>query len=78
MHVLSAFSFLIQDLNILLQDETNPLEENAGVVVPQVESLLSEYEMACLRTTINPVSESRDFGQDIYLSVLHFVQQLVE
>ncbi|ROJ64365.1 hypothetical protein DPX16_0817 [Anabarilius grahami] len=59
-------------------DETYPLEENTGVVVPQVDSPLSEYEMEHLRTTINPVSESRDFGQDIYLSVFRFVQQLVQ
>ncbi|XP_016319974.1 uncharacterized protein LOC107671571 [Sinocyclocheilus anshuiensis] len=69
----------MEDLNILVQDGTYPLEEqNTGVVVPQVESLLSEYEIARLRTTINPVSQSRDFGQDIYLSVLHFVQLLLE
>lgn len=47
------FRFLIQDLNILVEDGTHPLEEqNTGVVVPQVECLLSEYEMARLRTTI--------------------------
>lgn len=75
----SCCCFLIQDLNIFVQDRTYPLEEqNVGVVVPQVECLLSEYEMARLRTTINPVSQSRDFGQDIYLSVLNFVQQLLE
>ncbi|RXN03162.1 hypothetical protein ROHU_035190 [Labeo rohita] len=69
----------MEDLNILVQDSTYPLEEqNVGVVVPQVECLLSENEMAQLRTTINPVSQSRDFGQDIYLSVSNFVQQLLE
>lgn len=73
------FRFLIQDLNILVEDGTHPLEEqNTGVVVPQVECLLSEYEMARLWTTINPVSQSRVFGRDIYLSVLNFVQQLLE
>ncbi len=73
------FRFLIQDLNILMEDGTHPLEEqNTGVVVPQVECLLSEYEMTRLRTTINPVSQSRDFGRDIYLSVLNFVQQFLE
>ncbi|RXN33273.1 hypothetical protein ROHU_004340 [Labeo rohita] len=46
-----------EDLNILVQDSTYPLEEqNVGVVVPQVECLLSENEMAQLRTTINPIA----------------------
>ncbi len=45
MYVLSIlfnyFRFLIQDLNILVEDGTHPLEEqNTGVVVPQVECLL--------------------------------------
>ncbi len=62
-----------------MEDGTHPLEEqNTWVVVPQVECLLSEYEMTRLRTTINPVSQSRDFGRDIYLSVLNFVQQFLE
>ncbi len=35
------FRFLIQDLNILVEDGTHPLEEqNTGVVVPQVECLV--------------------------------------
>lgn len=60
------------------QDTTYPLEEqNTGEGVPEVECMLSDDEMAQLRTTINPTSESRDFGKDIYLSVLHFVEQLV-
>lgn len=63
----------------MVQDGIYPQEEqNTGVVVPQVECLLSEYEMVRLRTTISPVSQSRDFGQDIYLSVLRFVQLLLE
>lgn len=64
--------------DVLEQDSTYPLEEqNTGIVVPEVECMLSDDEMAQLRTTINPTSPSRDFGKDIYLQVLHFVQQLV-
>ncbi|KAK6311318.1 hypothetical protein J4Q44_G00169820 [Coregonus suidteri] len=68
-----------QDLNNLDRDDAClPEEHGQGIVVPPVECTPTEQDMSLLRAAIDPTSPSRDYGQDIYASVLNYVLVLTE
>ena len=55
---------------------SNESEDDGGVTVPETECpLSSSYDIEELRSTIQPLSRSNDYGIDIYECTLAFLYQ---
>lgn len=53
-------------------------EPHSGVIVPTLESPLSNPEMVQLQDNIDPLQQSTCFGVDIYLNTVQYVENLLE
>lgn len=61
------------------EDESIPPDddpENAGVVIPTIQVNISDEQVEELKTTIDPLSDSDDYGLDIYQRTLDFLIEL--
>ncbi len=58
-----------------IDDEMNMTEENDYTVrIPQTGIQLSEQNMASLRQRIDPLSDSDNFGIELYIQTLDFLR----
>ena len=51
-----------------------PLDEDNAVIVPSTLAPLPEEEMEQLTSQVNPLAISNEFGIDLYLECLQFIQ----
>ena len=61
------------------KDESIPPDddpEDAGVVIPTIQVNISDEQIKELKTTIDPLSDSDDYGLDIYRRTLDFLNEL--
>jgi hypothetical protein len=54
----------------------SPLEDNGGVVLPEVAFANDEIQSFVL-ANVNPLSPSNDMGVDIYMNALQLVQRKI-
>ena len=49
--------------------------DTSSIVVPATSGRLSPAEIAELKSTVNPLAQSEDYGMDLYLQTLHYLQR---
>ena len=63
----------MEDADLDFNTASEPDETSSGVILPPVESPLSEQDMAGLLANIDVTRPSGSYGRDIYLALLNHV-----
>lgn len=75
---LVAVDFFDSDFEVYDSSSENydPGDENEGIVVPSTTLNLSEEELEELRATVDPLSQSDDYGISLYQETLQFLHDI--